>query len=195
MSEQSNDKQDLDQDVDLSRRKLAKVGVAAPVIMTLASKPVFGGALCLSQMMSGNMSQTGDGSCRLGLNYDTWTEPTSAGLWVVALGGTEDSTYGAPKPNWSDCGDFTGGKHFNAYFPGARNQPMRKVLCKPGWKIEMVNGGGSNAESRCWIAAFLNSKYDSEYILTTDQVLCLWDGTQDVPPGYMSLNDFFEDTW
>ena len=193
MSEQSNDKQDLDQSVDLSRRKLTKVGVAAPVIMTLGSKPVFG-AQCLSEMMSGNMSQTGDGSCRLGSSYDRWTDPASAPLWAIALGGTEASAYGTPKPNGSGCGGFSDGELFGKYFTGARDKPMREVLCK-NWKTEMVSGGGSNAESRCWIAAFLNSKSDTEYILSTDQVLCFWDGTQDIPPGYMSLTDFFNSTW
>lgn len=57
--------QGIDQDVDLGRRKLAKIGAAAPVIMTLASKPVFG-AQCLSQMMSGNASADVTGSCALG---------------------------------------------------------------------------------------------------------------------------------
>ena len=72
MSELPKENQELakgnqgpDQDVDLSRRKLAKIGVAAPVIMTLASRPVFG-AQCLSQMMSGNASADVNGSCNLG---------------------------------------------------------------------------------------------------------------------------------
>lgn len=65
MSELPKENQELDQDVDLSRRKLAKIGAAAPVIMTLASKPVFG-AQCLSQMMSGNASVDVNGSCALG---------------------------------------------------------------------------------------------------------------------------------
>ncbi len=67
MSEQPNEDLELDQDVDLSRRKLAKIGVATPVIMTLASRPVFG-AQCLSQMMSGNASADVTGSCALGTN-------------------------------------------------------------------------------------------------------------------------------
>ena len=65
MSELPKENQELDQDVDLSRRKLAKIGVAVPVIMTLASRPVFG-AQCLSQMMSGNASADVNGSCNLG---------------------------------------------------------------------------------------------------------------------------------
>ena len=72
MSELPEGNQDLakesleqDQAVDQSRRKLAKIGAAAPVIMTLASKPVFG-AQCLSQMMSGNASVDINGSCALG---------------------------------------------------------------------------------------------------------------------------------
>lgn len=63
--EPSKESLELDQDVDQSRRKLAKLGATAPVIMTLASRPVFG-AQCLSQMMSGNASADVNGSCALG---------------------------------------------------------------------------------------------------------------------------------
>jgi len=95
MSELPKENQELDQDVDQSRRKLAKIGAAAPVIMTLASKPVFG-AQCLSQMMSGNASQH-DGSCQLGWSPDEWSNP-------------EGTVNGSTSRAWSDAGFTMGAK-------------------------------------------------------------------------------------
>jgi hypothetical protein len=55
-----------------SRRGFIKgVGLATPVVFTLASRSVLG-AQCLSEMMSGNMSHTGSGSCVLGANPSSW---------------------------------------------------------------------------------------------------------------------------
>jgi len=199
MSEQSNDKQDLDQDVDLSRRKLAKMGVAAPVIMTLASKPVFGAEQCLSQMMSGNMSQAGDGSCQAGRSYSYWKEPASQLDWGLALGTTDaNSAYGVLIDNGDEtkCSDYEGGARFKEYFPGSSdNRAMRMLLCNSNHSIGSVSGGGGSAQRQNWIAAYLNSKFLTNYILTLEQVLCFWDGTQSLPPGFTSLDEFFKSTW
>jgi hypothetical protein len=71
--------------VDKSRRAFTRAGMAAPVFLTLASRPVLG-AQCLSQMMSGNVSQIGDGSCEPGFGVETWSNPnaTLLGSDVVA---------------------------------------------------------------------------------------------------------------
>lgn len=71
--------------VDKSRRAFARAGMAAPVFLTLASRPVLG-AQCLSQMMSGNASQISDGSCEPGFGIETWSNPnaTLLGSDVVA---------------------------------------------------------------------------------------------------------------
>ena len=200
MSEQSNDKKNLDQDVDLSRRKLAKMSVAVPVITTLASKPVFG-AQCLSQMMSGNMSQQGPGSCVYGWSPGGWKSAngTVAGYhpsidaWPAALAddgfSTRITAYGekgaGPFPS---CSSYTGGAPFNAIFGGSDETPMRQILCEES--SATVNG----AKKMHWIAAYLNSKVVVGYILTTQQVLDFWDDPTP-PPGYLTLTDFFDDTW
>ena len=62
-----------------NRRQFIKgAGIAAPVVMTLSSRSVFG-AECLSQQMSGNMSQTGQGSCVKGLSPGAWKTPKGDG--------------------------------------------------------------------------------------------------------------------
>ena len=48
--------------VNEERRRLAKFAVGAPVLVTLASRPVFG-AQCLSNMLSGNLSDPDRGQC------------------------------------------------------------------------------------------------------------------------------------
>ena len=197
MSKNSDDKLNGSQPVDLGRRGIAKAGLAAPVIMTLVSKPVFG-AQCLSQIMSGNISpHVGEGSCSLGVGNAVWKNPTSKNDWAVALGVDSDSAYGAKKlnKNGTKCWHFTGGKLFSDYFPGAISKPMRKILCNGTLKNVEVSGGGASAKRKFWIAAYLNSRFSTDYILTPEQVLCLWDGTQSVPPGYADLNDFFKSTW
>ena len=196
MSEQASDKKEQEEGVDLSRRKLAKVGVVAPVIMTLASKPVFG-AQCLSQMMSGNMSQDGDGSCRAGRSYSYWKEPASQLDWVAALGVDAANAYGEfTGGDNNDCDNYDGGARFDDYFPGASDkQAMRVLLCNSNHSEGSVNGGGDDAQRQNWIAAYLNSRFLTNYILTPEQVLCFWDGSQSLPPNCPSLDQLFIGTW
>ena len=51
------------------RRQLAKLGFGAPVLATLASRPVFA-APCLSNMMSGNLSHPNRGNCAKGWSQE-----------------------------------------------------------------------------------------------------------------------------
>ena len=194
MSKNSDDKLNGSQPVDLGRRGIAKAGLAAPVIMTLVSKPVFG-AQCLSQIMSGNISpHVGEGSCSLGKGNAFWKDPASIDDWETALG---VDSYGVQRTGTTgeEWRHYTGGALFSDYFTGATSKKMRRVLNKNNLKNVEVNGGGASAKSKFWIAAYLNSKFSPDYILTPEQVLCLWDGTQSVPPSYTDLNDFFKSTW
>jgi hypothetical protein len=140
MSELPKENQELDKDVDQSRRKLAKIGATAPVIMTLASKPVFG-AQCLSQMMSGNTSQQGPDTCVYGWSPGGWKNPNGTvagyhpaiGAWPAALSdlgyGTTDLAYGEKVGNpWTKCSSYSGGAPFNAVFGGADDTPMREIF-------------------------------------------------------------------
>jgi hypothetical protein len=51
--------------LDSSRRSFARLGLGAPVLMTVASQPVFG-VNCGSNAMSGNLSDQNRGSCTKG---------------------------------------------------------------------------------------------------------------------------------
>jgi len=191
MSEQNNDKQDLDQNIDLGRRKLAKVGMAAPVIMTLASKPVFG-AQCLSQMMSGNASHQ-DGSCSLGWSPGAWKEVggTINGMLTIAAWSTAGFAYSdglPPSGSGEPCSLYSGGTPFNdasTGFGGADSRPMREILCDD-----------SGTEQWHFIAALLNASLPGyNYVLTKTQVLGLWGGSISKPSGFASLNEFLDSTW
>src|SRR5204863_5606000 len=50
----------------LGRRRVLRAGSMAPVVMTVASRPVLGGPACQSPSgtLSGNLSQIGRASCR-----------------------------------------------------------------------------------------------------------------------------------
>jgi len=60
--------------VDKKRRSFTKAGITAPVIMTLANRPAFG-AQCLSNILSGNLSNPGAGSCWGGNSPGGWGNP------------------------------------------------------------------------------------------------------------------------
>ncbi len=73
---QSEKSQELDSKVDVSRRSFAKVGAIAPVIMTMASKPVFGAVQCASAMVSTtHTSHSPQYECWGGLSPGFWLTP------------------------------------------------------------------------------------------------------------------------
>ena len=200
MSEQSNDKQELDQGVDQSRRKFAKVGVAAPVIMTLASKPVFG-AQCLSQMMSGNVSQQGD-SCSLGWSPGGWCNEggTVNGVsisqaWSDAgfTMGTKNCSGGSGQGNGNCTYDGTGSKVTDTPFSAPAGYPADISI------LEVITDPAINQELRHCLTAYLNACLSEnvanfDYILTKSQVLDLCSGGT-LPPPYASLTTFLDSTW
>ena len=63
--------------VEKRRRFIKGAGLAAPVVLSLANRSAFGAAQgCLSQLVSGNMSQAGAGSCSLGSSVVSWNPTT-----------------------------------------------------------------------------------------------------------------------
>ncbi|PCJ37976.1 MAG: hypothetical protein COA75_01810 [Cellvibrionales bacterium] len=198
MSEQSNDKQALDQGIDQSRRKFAKVGVAAPVIMTLASKPVFG-AQCLSQMMSGNASHQ-DGSCQLGWSPGGWCGDVGRVGGMLTRDAWEEAGFimadkvckGKGNGN-GKCTYTDGSKVSDTPFSAPSGSPditMLEVICDP--RIDQ--------ELRHCLTAYLNASLSEKvsnftYILTKAQVVGICDGSIPLPQGYISLNSFLDSTW
>ncbi len=71
--------------VSNNRRRLLIASLSAPVVLTLPGRTAFG-AQCLSQVMSGNMSQVGTGSCELGRSPSTWANAgVGSGVASISL--------------------------------------------------------------------------------------------------------------
>ncbi len=174
--------------VNAKRRRLAKLGFGAPVLMTLASRPVFA-AQCLSNMMSGNLSQPGRGNCAKGWSPGGWGQ----------LGGQVHtySTIGA----WTAIGlDYNASKMKDV--PGVLNKdnvPAGTLLKT----LLMVPQTGQL--TRHFVCAYFNAKLSAlpgstfTYILTVQQVLDLATGATLIPvgaPGYPGdMNTFLDSTW
>lgn len=186
--------------VDVSRRHFSRLGAVTPVLLTLASRPVFG-ANCLSNMMSGNLSDPDRGQCSLGWSPGGWKNPNgqingmptitawqAAGYYYGELDGNNDrkcvKRNGKIK-NKREC--YSGGSVYgDTPLPGNDSRTLIEIL-------------GTNDIKKHYIAALLNaslSQSDSgfNYILTVDQVIGLCNRTIPVPGG-LSLRGFLDSTW
>lgn len=179
--------------IDSSRRRLAGFGLGVPVIMSLASRPVMG-AQCLSNMMSGNLSDPDRGLCVEGNSPGGWGQPggTVAGgvkdpvAWT-AIGFSLTSTIAQVTAN-------------GLYVPGSvpstatlgqvLNSDLHPAYDKDAWML-------ARATVNAYLNALAGSAFGSsfQYVLTPQQVIDLSDGTIPVPAGYTSLKDFFHSTW
>ncbi len=171
-----------------SRRHFSKLGLAAPVILSLASKPVFGGGggtrQCLSNMLSGNLSDPDRGACSKGWSPGAWKNKggkisiySTTQAWSLA-GFSYDNTTTSTPP-------------FASLLTGApANVRLSKYLGD--------NPGSLNAGIIC---AYLNARLSEntssvfKYILTPSQVIGLVNGSIPVPPAYGSLHSFLYSTW
>lgn len=170
------------------RRQLAKLGFGAPVLATLASRPVFAGQ-CLSNMMSGNLSDPNRGNCSKGWSPGGWGQ----------IGGRVHtySTVGA----WAAIGlDYYTATMANV--PGVLNKdgvPANTLL------NTLANVPQTGQLTRHFVFAYFNAKLSGlsgstfMYILTTQQVLDMAAGLIPIPlgaPGYPNdFNTFFDSTW
>jgi hypothetical protein len=87
--------------VEKRRRFIKGAGLAAPVVLSLANRSAFGAAKgCLSQQVSGNISEAGAGSCSSGSLVTVWN-PTNQTIGTtkgnIALSTTQ--TIGTTKGN------------------------------------------------------------------------------------------------
>lgn len=186
--------------VNKRRRFIKGAGIAAPVVLTLSSPSVFG-ALCLSQMMSGNQSHIGTGSCTLGLSPGFWKNPvgtTSQGdttiqAWSKAgfhYGNLENGTRETGKNKNKDKNkwdSYTGGTKFSdsIAFGTGDARAMRDILGKDNGTLE-------------WhlIAALLNACYfEGTYILSPAEVRGLCNYSLLPPPPFSDVISFLESTW
>jgi hypothetical protein len=194
------------EDVNKRRRFIKGAGIAAPVIMTLASRPVFGGALCMSQMMSGNISHAVNGSCAFGNSPGGWKTPVGRTVLGVPFVSADRTTtvvnnvtyyiykwaggkfvYGLlpiKKPgNSKQWSAYSGGSTYADAFGTGSTMSMREILNKqPG------------SEEFHLIAAILNAYHVPGYPLTVDQVKALNLSRVSPIPG-MDLKTFLSKTW
>jgi hypothetical protein len=170
--------------VDKRRRFIKGAGIAAPVVLTLSSPSVFG-ALCLSQIMSGNESHIGADKCTLGQNPAYWSDPANK-QWPSPYAYSDNANTKMATQLQSSCSSYSGGTTFSEAFGGRDIRPMREILCE----------NPDSSESR-FVAALLNANKDSDYVLTSAQVIDLWNNgsPKSPPPGYADLGMFLASTW
>jgi hypothetical protein len=154
------------QTVDVRRRAFTRLGATStPVLMTLASRPVFG-ANCLSNEMSGNLSDPDRGNCSFGLspgrisNMPMWgpVDPDNTYIESSRLAGFMPQTLGLSEP-----------------------ESLRDAV------------ESEYREKRIIMAAWANTVVTTEYMLTEEQLFQLLDGTLPVP-GNVPLVDYLEST-
>ena len=160
-----------DQGVDQSRRKFNKTTfIAAPVIMTLASRPVLGSGRrdCLSQMMSAHHSgpNTCDASCKPQHSCKDWkSRPekwSQAGCNAGKIEWIEESTITTPrKVTWNGAG--TKCRDVFSFYTG--DETMMGVL----WKADYDKTGCGFIAAA--VTAHCNASSDSaSYGLTPAEV-------------------------
>ena len=173
---------------DQSRRRFSKLGLAAPVILSLVSKPVFGGGggtrQCLSNMLSGNLSDPNRGACSKGWSPGAWKNK-----------GGKISIYSTTQA-WSLAGfSYEHSTTSTAPFPSLLSGAPANIRLS---KYLSDNPGSLNAGIIC---AYLNARLSEntsgvfKYILTPSQVIGLVNGSIPVPPAYGSLHSFLYSTW
>ncbi|WP_341325130.1 hypothetical protein [Methylotuvimicrobium sp. KM2] len=209
MKNQENNPE-LQQQIDKKRRFIGKAGLVTPVLATLASRPVFG-AQCISQQLSGNISQTGPGSCATGHPISYWADPAESTVPGETFGtgeenqrteyifkGTEGLIYGRLLNTKLDasglqayCSESPSPWNLGASFQdniwsgASNNDQLRLILCN----------GVSNPNDAHIVAAYLNAQFVDKYILTTAQVIGLASGVIPVPSGYSNLRSFLASTF
>jgi len=184
-----------------NRRKITGIGVGAPILMTLASKQVLAGQ-CLSNMLSGNVSDPDRGNCSMGWSPGGWGQPggmihsyTTLGAWEKAgyFYGTLVSSGSQGRGNGKD--EYSGGSLVrDTPFLAPADKPdltMREALTDKKYKGSLLFH---------LMAAWLNAKLSEndpsfQYVLTPEQVVGLASGTINLPPGYSDLQSFLDSTY
>ncbi len=150
--------------VDSSRRRFTRLGLgSAPVIMTLASQPVLGGN-CLSNALSGNLSDPDRGVCVLGLS-------------VAAVAALDRWGVFNPDRDMLQSTPLAGAPMFVSMDMG---MSLRRIIAHGGDKAIVL-------------AAWVNTMVTPDYVMTEAQLLQLLDGSLPVP-GVIGLIEYLEST-
>lgn len=222
MKENKQIKEQIDKPVtgvDVKRRSFAKAGMAAPVIMTLASRPVFG-AQCLSEMLSTTISGSPGNHCAGGQSPGFWKKLTGkTDTLLQFMEGVDASTawgrtgldYGTLNTDPATCTrrkDGTGGTqnckskkwwHYSGGTPlnsallgfgGSDDRPLRIVLNKEG-----------GTDIFHLIAGLLNARFydnpatSASYIFTEMEFWAMYHDGSLVPSSYSSLRDLISSNY
>ncbi|AEF99760.1 hypothetical protein [Methylomonas methanica] len=157
--------------LDKSRRTFAKAGVVGPVIMSVMGRPAFG-AQCLSNMLSGNLSDPNRGNdCWGGMSPGFWKTPagkpdgaTDKGDdWEWAWGLTGYKYYDTAKYNPKKWEDYMGGTNVLSLFFMAGVSVSGMDYDKDGYVSirEYLNQTNNSDGNKHLIAGWLNIKYFS----------------------------------
>jgi len=187
---------------DRAKRRLTGAGLGVPVLLTLMSRPAIGGQ-CLSNMLSGNLSDPDRGHCSKGWSPGGWGQPggTVGGLSTLSAWTKAGFAYGTLKSgqNANQWSSYKGGSKM-AQLPFSwpdglvsSELTMREVIANPTY---------SSTTARSYAVAYLNaclsralSPSGFQYILTPEQVIGLINGTIPLPPPYISVKSFLHSTW
>jgi len=190
-----NQTEDLDNknnssSIDQSRRKFTQAGVAAPIIMSLASQPVWGTECSLSGFMSGNVSgrvhECAGSGCTPGFwknNYHAWATTNYVPGQCVTVDNKGDCT----EWNTENATTFIDVFGFapSTQVDGETPQTMMQVLQKE----VHINGSSSSYESHL-IAFALNASSNPVAFGATQQQLA--NALDAVANGEKSEQDLFD---
>ncbi len=139
-----------------TRRDLTKAGLAAPVILSLLSRPAWGGAMCYSGLQSGNTSNAkSDSNCSYGRSPGYWKykvlgTPRWPGPFPTPPPGTDTSYHGCASPKTdgtisdyckglfqdaSKIGSVPGLKTRDAGYPLDRSAHSNYTLMQVLWQL------------------------------------------------------------
>ena len=156
------------------RRRFTRAGLlASPILMSVAARPVFG-APCISNMLSGNLSNPGRGQCVLGADPVFWRDQQ---VWPALIPpDVPEAIVKSNNPSNDTCGNcvsggnwICGGTPFKNIFSGGDPRPMYQILCEDQ---DLEN---NPSEASAFIAAILNAG-QFDYVLKPMQVIDLWNG-------------------
>lgn len=185
-----------DQQVSQTRRAFTKKGLlSAPILMAATSHPAFA-ANCLSNRLSGNLSDPNRGECGLGLSPGYWmNHPEDWPSPLIPLDGNVrgcvDCVSGTGRNKSWIC---DGGTRFNDIFSVKRDPDERSL-----YQILCTEQSEHEFGARHIVAAYINALYfnnpQSKYVLTTTQVVDLWSDPSFGGLIQTDLKTFLNSTW
>lgn len=169
----------------LDRRQFTKAGLlASPILMSVVSQPVFGVG-CLSNILSGNLSDPDRGTCNLGKSPGYWKNHPDAWPMGNASYMPDGTTVPAGCSNCKEKGEWIciNGPRFNTYFPSGPDRSMHEMICTM-----------SGSDEFHIIAALLNAMSDPNYVLSVAQVKELWED-KTLGGAIGNFRSFLDSTW